>query len=631
MIFFDISKLKMRMALLVTLTGVLAPHLATAQSTTQTTLSNGGTITNLSGKQGSNAMYKITVPAGASNLRFVTSGSSGSGDVDIFAKFNALPTVASYDAKSDGPTTAETISFASPKAGTYYLLMYGDWGTYSGVSLAAKYDTATTTTTTTTTTSTAIQLSNGVAINNIGGAYGSTKSYQISVPAGASNLRFVTSGSTGSGDVDIFAKFSMPVSVTSYDAKSDGPTTSEKITISAPQVGTYNLLLYGDWGTYSGVSLVASYDIASTTATPTPTPTPTPQSCQLSASTVVPAIATQAAWDTRFNAQYSSSTLPSLNGDANNYAWHGHYWLRSYVSMAKTYGDTKYLDYALSTIDFWFAHSDTAQGWGGTLDPANRMLATGMIAQAISIFSYAVWDDPRFVAYRAKADSYIALLEPMLHTYDYQWVDNAPLPGSPSFYRYATCNGLCGTGSLVMYNQGATMAKALLMIDRVKRLKGQTPDAGYLHKADAAAAYFKTFVRLNGTAYDWDYGGARTNSGMEDTNHAHVDLSLVVWARKFGIGGLNDTDMQRLAGTMQKILSGAGSNNVSLLVDGTGLPTSNWDRVSVGYDWIELADYDPTLFDKTVRVFNTYMSVPEGSRFFLGWAEIMRKKSCTPL
>lgn len=353
--------------------------------------------------------------------------------------------------------------------------------------------------------------------------------------------------------------------------------------------------------------------------------------CPLSSGPVLPLIATQAAWDAKFNAQYRGE-LPALSGDANNYAWHGHYWLRAYVSMAKTYGDTRYLDHAVQTIDFWFAHSDTPQGWGKALDPANRMLATGMIAQVIMLFSYVAWDDPRFIAYRAKADSYLAQLEPMLQTYDVQWIDNAPYPGSPGFYRYATCGGLCDAGSLLMYNQGAAMAKTLLLIDRVKRLKGETPAPGYLYKAHAAAAYFKTFVSLNGDAYAWRYGGARTNTGMEDTNHAHIDLSLLIWARNAGIGGLTDTDMQHLAATMQKVLNGAaGPNDVSWGVDGGGLPANNWDRVSVGYDWIELADYDPSLFDKTVRVFNTYMANPEGSRFFLGWAEILRKRSCVRL
>ena len=476
----------------------------------------------------------------------------------------------------------------------------------------------------------ATTLTNRVALSNLSGATGSQTLYQIAVPSGASNLRFTTTGG-GGGDLDIFAKFSLAVSLTAYDAKSTGPTSTETITISAPQVGTYNLLLHG-YAAYSSLTLLATYDIATTTATPTPTPTPTsPSSCSLSSSTVTPAIASKAAWDAKFDGRYGT-TLPALSGGAETFAWQGHYWLRSYVSMAKTYGDTKYLDRAVKTIDYWFANQETAQGWGASINPAQMFLDTGVIAQAVSIFSYAVWNDSRFIAYRPKADAYLAKIEPILRTYDAQWVDAAPYSGSPGFYLYATCGGVCSPASLVMYNQGAAMAKAWLLIDRTHRLRGQTPDAGYLHKANAAAAYFKTFARPSGSAYVWDYGGARTGTGMEDTSHGHLDMSLLATARKFGIGGLTDADMSSLAATMQKILNGAaGPNDVSTRVDGSGLPTSNWDRVSIGYDWIELADYDPIVFDKTVKVFNTFLSSPSDSRAFLGWAEILRKKACVGL
>jgi hypothetical protein len=358
------------------------------------------------------------------------------------------------------------------------------------------------------------------------------------------------------------------------------------------------------------------------------TTTQAPQAC--TASTVTPAIGTQAQWDAKYNAQYGTS-LPNTSGGAEDYAWQGHYWVRSYVSMAKTYGDTKYLDTAVRMIDFWLAHTDGAQGWGTSLGASQMSLDTGVISEAIALFSYEVWKDPRFASYRTKADSYVARLETILHTYDKQWVNNAPYAGSPSFYVYASCNGICSAASLMMYNQGTVLAKPLLLIDRIKRLKGLTPDAGYLNKADKVAAYFKTFVRTSNNAYNWDYGGAR-GSGIEDVSHAHLDLSHIMWAKQYNLGGLTSTDMTRLAATMQKVLNGAaGSGDVSHNVDGTGLPGDNYLRVSIGYDWIDLADYDATLLDKTTTVFNKFMSNPTSARFYLGWAEIQRKRHCVSL
>ncbi|MFZ3228869.1 MAG: fibronectin type III domain-containing protein [Pseudobdellovibrio sp.] len=362
---------------------------------------------------------------------------------------------------------------------------------------------------------------------------------------------------------------------------------------------------------------------------PTPVPTPPPTSC--AASSVTPSIGSQAAWDAKFFGRYGAQG-PALSNGADIFAWQGHYWVRAYVSMAKTYGSVKYLDLAVKTIDYWFANQESSSGWGASINSSQMLLDTGVIAQAVTIFSYQVSNDTRFSAYQNKADQYIAKLETILHTYDAQWADNAPYSGSPGFYVYASCGGICSSASLIMYNQGAALAKALLLIDRIKRLKGLTPDPGYLHKADAAAAYFKTFSRLSGNAYVWDYGGARTGTGTEDTSHGHLDLSLLIAARKFNLGGLTNTDMNRLAATMQKIFNGAaGASDVSLRVDGSGTPSSNYDRMSVGYDWIDLADYDSSLLDKTTSVFNKFMPDPGSGREFLGWAEILRKRNCVGL
>jgi hypothetical protein len=71
----------------------------------------------------------------------------------------------------------------------------------------------------------------------------------------------------------------------------------------------------------------------------------------------------------------------------------------------------------------------------------------------------------------------------------------------------------------------------------------------------------------------------------------------------------------------------AGPGDVSHNVDGTGLPGDNYLRVSLGYDWIDLVDYDATLLDKTITMFNTYLQNPNSARFYLGWAEIQRKRS----
>ena len=105
---------------------------------TPTPLTNGVPVTGVGGAAGSDKLYTLDVPAGASGLKFVTSG--GTGDADLYVKFGAAPTTSSYDCKSDGSTNAETCNIATAQTGKYYVLIRG-YSTYSGLSLTGSYTT----------------------------------------------------------------------------------------------------------------------------------------------------------------------------------------------------------------------------------------------------------------------------------------------------------------------------------------------------------------------------------------------------------------------------------------------------------------------------------------------------------
>lgn len=103
-----------------------------------TALSNGTAITGISGAAGSQRFFYLDVAAGASALKFVTSG--GSGDADIYVKFGSKPSTSAYDCKSEGSTTAETCSIATAQTGRYYVLVNG-YSAFSGMSLTGSYST----------------------------------------------------------------------------------------------------------------------------------------------------------------------------------------------------------------------------------------------------------------------------------------------------------------------------------------------------------------------------------------------------------------------------------------------------------------------------------------------------------
>ena len=99
-------------------------------------LANDVPISNLGGDEGSMQYFSIVVPTDASNLNISTSG--GSGDADLYVRRGAQPTRDDYDCRSWNNGNDETCSFATPSAGTYYIMLYG-YEAYSGVILTASY------------------------------------------------------------------------------------------------------------------------------------------------------------------------------------------------------------------------------------------------------------------------------------------------------------------------------------------------------------------------------------------------------------------------------------------------------------------------------------------------------------
>lgn len=80
----------------------------------------------------------MTIPAGATNLVIQMSG--GTGDADLYVKFGQVPTTGSYDCRPYLVGNNETCSFATPSAGVYHILIFGD-ESFSGVTLSASYQT----------------------------------------------------------------------------------------------------------------------------------------------------------------------------------------------------------------------------------------------------------------------------------------------------------------------------------------------------------------------------------------------------------------------------------------------------------------------------------------------------------
>lgn len=196
------------------------------------------------GAKNSKSFFTIEVPEGATNLTFKMSG--GSGDADLYVRFNAAPTTSTYDYRSWESSNNENIATTQATAGTWWVLVNG-YSAYSGANLVASYVGG---------GPVYPELKDEVAVTNLSGELDSEKFYRIEVPAGASLLTVTQGG--GTGNSDLYLRHGDLPSTTVFDHSNLGGTNHEQIRVAQPKTGTYYLLVRGT-AAYSGVTITARY------------------------------------------------------------------------------------------------------------------------------------------------------------------------------------------------------------------------------------------------------------------------------------------------------------------------------------------------------------------------------------
>src|SRR5699024_6382281 len=94
-------------------------------------------VPSLSAAKGATLRYSFPVPAGASNLKISIAG--GTGDADLYVKFGAPPTTASYDCRPYVGGNNETCTPTPIQAGTYHIMLNA-YAAFSGITLTGSYD-----------------------------------------------------------------------------------------------------------------------------------------------------------------------------------------------------------------------------------------------------------------------------------------------------------------------------------------------------------------------------------------------------------------------------------------------------------------------------------------------------------
>ncbi len=206
-----------------------------------TPISDGQTLTGLSGSQGAWKYYYVDVPSGATNLVIATTG--GTGDLDLYTKYNAQPTSSSYDCRPYQSGNAESCTVAAPTAGRYYIGLYA-YSAFASASLSVNYDTG------------GSNPGGGFTESNISASTGAWKYYTVTVPTGMTTLSIKTSG--GTGDADLYVRKGSQPTTSAYDYRPYLSGNTESVSVSNPAAAVWHIGIRA-YSTFSGVTLTVSY------------------------------------------------------------------------------------------------------------------------------------------------------------------------------------------------------------------------------------------------------------------------------------------------------------------------------------------------------------------------------------
>ena len=131
------SNKKGKLAKLVSIHMAAAALVAVASpAMSATTLENDIALTGLGGPSGSEVLYEMVVPAGATDLSFNMSG--GSGDADLYVKFGGQASSSNWDCRPYKYGNDETCDISPAQEGTYSVMLDA-YSAYSDVTLLASY------------------------------------------------------------------------------------------------------------------------------------------------------------------------------------------------------------------------------------------------------------------------------------------------------------------------------------------------------------------------------------------------------------------------------------------------------------------------------------------------------------
>ncbi|MET1256197.1 pre-peptidase C-terminal domain-containing protein [Aliikangiella maris] len=175
--------------------------------------------------KGTDYFYKIDVPYGATDIKFEMSG--GTGDADLYVKFNTPSTSTSWDCRPFKEGNNETCNMTSTR-GTYYIRINA-YNAFSDVSLKASYTGGIDTVT--------------ASAENINVPKSKWLRYTYKLPVGLASMTVSISGNNG--DADLYVTKAQKSTGSVFDCRPYKTGSNEFCTFNYPDSGTWYLDIYG--------------------------------------------------------------------------------------------------------------------------------------------------------------------------------------------------------------------------------------------------------------------------------------------------------------------------------------------------------------------------------------------------
>ncbi|QRO02594.1 M4 family metallopeptidase [Archangium violaceum] len=201
-------------------------------------------VTDVAGAKGSKQYYSFTVPEGATDLTVSIAG--GTGDADLYVRFNNAPTTTQYDCRPYKSGNAETCTFAAPSQGTWYALLNG-FSAYTGVTLSVTWKGG------------YVPIEEGVKLSGLSGVAGSDQVYKLPVVTSTkantrTDLFVIIYG--GKGNADLYVQHGSAPKAYEYECRGVSEHNLEICRIKGVRDGNYYIQVFGAKGGYEGLNLV---------------------------------------------------------------------------------------------------------------------------------------------------------------------------------------------------------------------------------------------------------------------------------------------------------------------------------------------------------------------------------------